>query len=414
MSITMVLADDEGYVLKSEEMFIRREFPEIELVGMAENGIELKTMLEELKPDLAMIDIRMPGLSGLEVVELLKHQGEVMTHFIINTAYSDFDYVKRALNLKTDAYFLKPCKKIEKIEVIKRLCLLVEEEKKTRKERQALMDVLPMLKNVLGSEILQSVISGQCDEEGFFRYCEMNHMEHPSGCILTLIPKRKAILERSEILNAIEKGLGEHCYYLVTVTDFGIVLMYLLEQDMDPEEQKNWCGDLTFLLLKNLEMVCRQEFLYGIGGIYSDFLQMPVSYKESVTDLKQGGFLNISDLRYPEEAEGKDKSDFYMDKAIRYLQKNYQKDLSLTDCAENVGISPYYLSHLFPEQSGKTFIEYLSWIRIEEAKRLIQETDMTIKELGEKVGYQNTTYFSKVFKRMTGYTVSEYRKNVEI
>ena len=93
----MVIADDEPVVLKSEELFIKKEFPEIDIVGMAENGIELKQMLERLKPDMAMVDIHMPGLSGIEVIELLQHKN-CSTRFIINTAYSDFDYV---LKLRT-------------------------------------------------------------------------------------------------------------------------------------------------------------------------------------------------------------------------------------------------------------------------------------------------------------------------
>ena len=61
MSYTMVIADDEPIVLKSQELFIQKEFPEIDIVGMAKNGIELKEMLEAYRPDLAIVDIRMPG-----------------------------------------------------------------------------------------------------------------------------------------------------------------------------------------------------------------------------------------------------------------------------------------------------------------------------------------------------------------
>ena len=98
MKYTMVIADDEPVVLKSTELFLKKEFPDIEIVGMAENGIKLKEMLEAYKPDMAIVDIRMPGLSGIEVIELLQHK-KCSTHFIISTAYSDFGYIKKALNI---------------------------------------------------------------------------------------------------------------------------------------------------------------------------------------------------------------------------------------------------------------------------------------------------------------------------
>lgn len=63
------------------------------------------------------MDIRMPGLSGIEVIELLQHK-KCSTHFIISTAYSDFGYIKKALDLKTDGYLVKPSKREEKLEVI--------------------------------------------------------------------------------------------------------------------------------------------------------------------------------------------------------------------------------------------------------------------------------------------------------
>ncbi|MDO4323246.1 MAG: helix-turn-helix domain-containing protein [Lachnospiraceae bacterium] len=88
----------------------------------------------------------------------------------------------------------------------------------------------------------------------------------------------------------------------------------------------------------------------------------------------------------------------------------FRKDISLIDSAESVGISPYYLSHIFKERTGQTFVEYLSQVRIEEAKRLCSDTTLSLKEISEQCGYLNITYFCKVFKRLTGKTIGEYRK----
>ena len=73
-------------------------------------------------------------------------------------------------------------------------------------------------------------------------------------------------------------------------------------------------------------------------------------------------------------------------------------------------ISPYYLSHLFKEELDITFIEYLTRVRIEEARRLLFQTSMSIQEITQRVGYVDPSYFSRVFKKVTGMTPNRYRR----
>lgn len=99
--LTMIIADDESITAKSLEMFVKKEFPEIKVIAVATNGIELVQLTEREKPDMAIVDINMPGLSGIHAIEILKSRG-IETRFIINTAYDDFAYVKQALDMKVD------------------------------------------------------------------------------------------------------------------------------------------------------------------------------------------------------------------------------------------------------------------------------------------------------------------------
>ena len=85
-SLSILIADDEPLALKSMEMLIRREFPELTIAGTAVNGIDAKNQIGNLNPDIVIIDIQMPGISGLEVIELMKKRNK--THYIISTAYS--------------------------------------------------------------------------------------------------------------------------------------------------------------------------------------------------------------------------------------------------------------------------------------------------------------------------------------
>lgn len=101
-------------------------------------------------------------------------------------------------------------------------------------------------------------------------------------------------------------------------------------------------------------------------------------------------------------------------KARKYIDEYYMENLSLKEVAHEVNLTPFYLSHLFIQHAGTTFTEYLTQVRIGRGKELLRLTDFKIYEIGEMVGYRNTTYFNKIFKKTTGMTPIEFRnKSVE-
>lgn len=97
--------------------------------------------------------------------------------------------------------------------------------------------------------------------------------------------------------------------------------------------------------------------------------------------------------------------------AICYVQEHFHEDISLEMVAEQVDISPYYLSRLFKEKINENFVTYLTRVRMEHAKELLKHRKCTLKEASQCVGFSNETYFCKVFKRIVGMTVAEYRAN---
>jgi len=99
-------------------------------------------------------------------------------------------------------------------------------------------------------------------------------------------------------------------------------------------------------------------------------------------------------------------------KAKAYIEDNYSKDISLDDVSRTVDISPYYFSKLFKEETGENFIEYLTNIRIEKAKKLLQNRDISIKNICADSGYSDPNYFSRIFKKQVGLTPTEYRERV--
>ena len=96
--------------------------------------------------------------------------------------------------------------------------------------------------------------------------------------------------------------------------------------------------------------------------------------------------------------------------AKNYIQENYSRDISLDDVSKEVNISPYYFSKLFKEEAGENFIEYLTRIRIETAKTMLKDPNLSIKEIGVLSGYVDPNYFSRIFKKQTDMTPREYRE----
>jgi two-component system response regulator YesN len=100
---------------------------------------------------------------------------------------------------------------------------------------------------------------------------------------------------------------------------------------------------------------------------------------------------------------------FIVKKCITFIQQNYTKNITLTDAAENADVSHSYLSFIFKQETGINFNIWLSKFRVEEAKKLLRNTNMRIYQVAEKVGFSNPYYFSKVFKESAGQSCKEYR-----
>lgn len=99
---------------------------------------------------------------------------------------------------------------------------------------------------------------------------------------------------------------------------------------------------------------------------------------------------------------------------INYIYENYCNNITLQDAADYVGVTPNYLGRLFVLHGDKTFTETLNNIRIEKAKELLSNITLPIYAIADKVGFSNSTYFIRVFKRMTGLTPYEYRIGEDI
>ncbi|TLS49531.1 response regulator [Paenibacillus antri] len=99
-----------------------------------------------------------------------------------------------------------------------------------------------------------------------------------------------------------------------------------------------------------------------------------------------------------------------MDKALVYIRERYNRDLSLEEAAEQAEMSPSYFSSIFKQETGSSFVEYVTGMRIDESKELMKDPSLRLYEIARMVGYQDQKYYSRLFKKTTGVTPAEYRQ----
>lgn len=103
-------------------------------------------------------------------------------------------------------------------------------------------------------------------------------------------------------------------------------------------------------------------------------------------------------------------SDPALMEAIRYIDVHYKEDISLGDVASKIGFSANYFSTLFKKEIGQSYVNYLNSIRITAAKELLENTNIYFYEISELVGYNSFEYFSRIFKKKTGFCLGEWRR----
>ncbi len=96
---------------------------------------------------------------------------------------------------------------------------------------------------------------------------------------------------------------------------------------------------------------------------------------------------------------------------MEYIKSNFMNEISMSETARAIGYSEPYFCKMFKQQFGQSFTSYLAEYRVGEAKKMLEQPNVNVKEIGVRVGYADNNYFTKVFKRLEGLNPSEYRMN---
>lgn len=167
--------------------------------------------------------------------------------------------------------------------------------------------------------------------------------------------------------------------------------------------------------LKIMEFVLWAEHIaYMQGGLVYHFSSRE-GYLETVLSFQNYEELGNWFIKKMEEAcqhitmRRQEKANNIVEKAKTYISSSLFRDISLEKMAKDIGISPYYLSKLFKESEGVTYIDYVTGLRIDYAKEQLNKSEKSIKEICREAGYKDPNYFSRIFKKWTGVTPTEFR-----
>ncbi len=137
---TLVVDDEE--LARQELAFLLKDFPEVEILETASNGIEAIELISELEPDLVFLDVQMPGMDGLSVIRKLRDKGGDLPHFVLTTAFDQ--YAVEAFRLEALDYVLKPVEKERLAESITRARRTLEERQVEEASAQDAVERVPL------------------------------------------------------------------------------------------------------------------------------------------------------------------------------------------------------------------------------------------------------------------------------
>lgn len=526
----IMLADDEGIVIDSLKFILEKEFGKDCVIEFAKTGRSVIELAEHFRPDIAIMDIQMPGINGIEAMKEIR-LGNKDVIFIVMSAYDKFDYAAEAIKLGVLDYVTKPMEKNRILSVVKKAMEMIDRERSKRSNdllvREKLETVVPMLESgLIYSIFLQDkffedvdnykTILGIGEKYGYMlavvcgdreegdteltnavgtgvrlqtHYAELrSYLKDAcngivgnimSNKVAVLVPcakecmdisERNALVEKmreltrilqnklgadfkigiggirefsemhesyEEAIDALLNGNGRvahvddldlHCGYEENYPVETEKLLFEMIEKGDYINAGNaassffdWMSEnfpdgLMDIRLKILEFVLYAErLLYIKGGrtyefkSRSDYLSQ-VMGTDDLNELKKWFLDKTREVCQKIESNKADKSESVIEKAEAFINTNYMKELSLDDISAYCNISSYYFSKLFKQETGENFVEYLNRVRIDNAKKMLNETDSSVKEICFSVGYSDPNYFSRAFKKYAGVTPTEYKE----
>lgn len=391
---TVLIADDEPKIRRGlRQQLIQMPLP-LTVCGEAEDGEMALSMVENLRPDILLLDINMPFLNGLEFLRAIRRT-RLDVRVIIITGYEEVEYLRSAISLDVQAFLFKPIdlKELER-SLGEAMEKLEEMRQRNRHFEWAIAQIVDR-RDALREEFLRDAIAGRLEEDeirDFSVYFDlptqgrrmlMAVSAHYPGAQEKPWENKRRLFALQDILPRQLPDLPLICLFSDDYRN--ILLLYDAPEGQDARVEEA------------LRKLLRQE-----PGL---MVRTALCALPRLTDLENCHALLLEQLR-----EGAAPQPVVI-AARKLIQERYaQVDLSLTDVAADLGINPSYLSRLMKQETGMSFSKYLSGVRIAEAIRLMRDPTVRIWQVAERVGYSAASYFSAAFKKVLGVSPADYRR----
>lgn len=218
------------------------------------------------------------------------------------------------------------------------------------------------------------------------------------------------IIEKNEGLEIdYEQLIDAEIYSRVSESDNKSVLLSFeqLYERLSSDQGINFDGIKKWLI--GLVVGFEKRWEKVLDNNYSKVLGEIISAKDEGT-LFQIGKRYINDSLHQITSSRQNKANSIIEKADQYILEHYNEDISLEEIAKHVNLSSFYFSRFYKNTTGTSFSDKMVMVRIEKAKELLKREDLSVKDVSYMVGYVDPNYFSKIFKKTTGFNASEYKK----
>lgn len=183
----------------------------------------------------------------------------------------------------------------------------------------------------------------------------------------------------------------------------------LVSHNVSTAYLQNLCISIISMSMRFLiEINCTFEEIFG----ERDMVWNKLMRFETISDIKQWMKNIFSYMVDNVNAKKKSKNQLIVEQVKEIINERYGEELTTKELSKKIFLSPNYIGAIFKNETGIGFLEYLTQVRMEEAKVLLQDINLKIYEVAEQVGYNNTPYFSTVFKDFMGFAPKEYRERI--
>lgn len=311
----VLIIDDEPNVRAGIKVIIPWKDYDFEIIGEGGDGVDGLNKILNLKPDLVLIDIRMPGLSGLEVVEEARKKG-YKGKFILTTGYSDFEYAKKAIHLGVSNYILKPIDEDELIQAVSQISDQIQEENERSAQIVATHEYMQqglLLHLILGKELTAY------EEE----YCQQL-VKEKQGYYLAIVKVEEKEQSLESIFQILKDEMPE-AHRCIAMTELNDQIILLLEQNYEIRKLEK--------LSSRIEEKYRLVIKIAVGNSIGQLQEIKSSYKW-VKDLLENSFL-FPELRVLTQKVERKKEEVDLNYGdVRWLSKQLCTLLQVNDKAK--------------------------------------------------------------------------------